>query len=56
MSNIATPTESASSTKVNKTAFPESETISLEEKIDELDGALPRLTKFILPVTIQKEI
>lgn len=51
MSNIATPPESASKFKLQKTTFLEVETTELEEIIDQLDKELPKLTKFILPVS-----
>jgi cob(I)alamin adenosyltransferase len=47
--NIATPRTSTNVTKVERTNFPESETIKLEEWIDEMQEVLPPLRNFILP-------
>jgi cob(I)alamin adenosyltransferase len=52
MSNVATPVESASETKVNRTSFPSAEAEMLEKRIDDFDKVLPKLTKFILPVSV----
>lgn len=48
-SNVATPRSSGNVEKVERTMFPESETLVLEELIDELQEQLPPLKNFIVP-------
>ncbi|CEJ00798.1 Putative ATP:cob(I)alamin adenosyltransferase [Rhizopus microsporus] len=48
-SNIATPRQQSSESRLNRTAFDMVHVSKLEEWIDEMDTELPRLTQFILP-------
>jgi cob(I)alamin adenosyltransferase len=47
--NLATPTYLSSMAKIEKTRFPESLLVQLEENIQKYDSQLPQLTNFILP-------
>lgn len=46
---LATPRNSSSSSKLEKTRFDRDETTVLEKWIDEMEQQLPKLTHFILP-------
>ena len=48
-SAVATPLDTASEAKRNRTQFDEAETSRLEGWIDEMEEQLPPLTNFILP-------
>ena len=48
-SAVATPLDTASEAKRNRTQFDEAETSRLEDWIDEMEEQLPPLTNFILP-------
>eukprot|EP01090_Pellita_catalonica_P018619 TRINITY_DN6071_c0_g1_i1.p1 TRINITY_DN6071_c0_g1~~TRINITY_DN6071_c0_g1_i1.p1 ORF type:complete len:224 (-),score=32.88 TRINITY_DN6071_c0_g1_i1:159-830(-) len=47
--NVATPQQSSSDARIQRTAFPESHITLLESWIDTLDKELPPLKNFILP-------
>ncbi len=48
-SAVATPVDTSSSIKIQRTAFPAAHTSQLEEWIDTMDAELPPLKNFILP-------